>query len=136
MARCFVGVAYERQCLAYCRDVDEGVGLFVQENCCFDLIHARSLLEYLASPVLGKAFVKPKQRRLDHKCRIVRLLQPAGAARLLYRVRARDARIRVMRRTTLTSTCKNKAIEPRIVVIIIRNFGGMFSRHVQQIFAM
>ena len=53
-----------------------------------------------------------------------------------YRVRARNARIRVMRRTTLTSTCKNEAIEPRIVVIIIRNFGGMFSRHAQQIFAM
>jgi hypothetical protein len=40
-----------------------------------------------------------------------------------YRVRARDARIRVMRRTTLTSTCKNEAVEPRTIVNIVRFFG-------------
>jgi hypothetical protein len=40
----------------------------------------------------------------------------------VYRVRARNARIRAMRRTTLTSTCKNKAVEPRIIAIIIRYF--------------
>jgi hypothetical protein len=44
---------------------------------------------------------------------------------LRYRVRARDARIRVMRRTTLTSTCKNEAVEPRTIVNIVRFFGGV-----------
>jgi hypothetical protein len=42
-----------------------------------------------------------------------------------YRVRARNARIRVMRRTTLTSTCKNEAVEPRTIVIIMRFLGGV-----------
>ena len=44
---------------------------------------------------------------------------------LRYRVRARDARIRVMRRTTLTSTCKNEAVEPRTIVNIVRFLGGV-----------
>jgi hypothetical protein len=36
-----------------------------------------------------------------------------------------NARIRVMRRTTLTSTCKNEAVEPRTIVIIMRFLGGV-----------
>ena len=41
-----------------------------------------------------------------------------GEARATYPVRARNARIRVMRRTTLTSTFKNEVVEPRTIVII------------------
>ena len=37
-----------------------------------------------------------------------------------YRVRARDAQIRVMRRTTLTSTCKDEVVEPHTIAIIAR----------------
>jgi hypothetical protein len=36
-----------------------------------------------------------------------------------YRVRARNARIRAMRRTLLIATCKNKAAQQRIIAIII-----------------
>jgi hypothetical protein len=39
-----------------------------------------------------------------------------------YCVRARNARIRAMRQTTLTSTCKNEAVEPRTIAIIVRFF--------------
>ena len=45
-----------------------------------------------------------------------------------YRVRARDARIRVMRRITPTRTCKNEVVEPHTIAIITRYFGGLFYR--------
>jgi hypothetical protein len=37
----------------------------------------------------------------------------------VYRVRARNARIRAMRRTLLIATCKNKAAQQRTIAIII-----------------
>jgi hypothetical protein len=37
-----------------------------------------------------------------------------------YRVRARDARIRVMRRITPTGFYKNEVVEPRTIAIITR----------------
>ena len=48
-----------------------------------------------------------------------------------YRVRARDARIRVMRRTLLIATCKNKAAQQRIIAIIIKKFSRVFYRYRQ-----
>ena len=36
-----------------------------------------------------------------------------------YRVRARNARIRAMRRTAIMGTCKAEAVEPRTIAIII-----------------
>jgi hypothetical protein len=43
----------------------------------------------------------------------------------LYRVRARNARSRVTPDNHPNSTRKNEAIEPRIIVNIVRFFGGV-----------
>ena len=48
-----------------------------------------------------------------------------------YRVRARDARIRVMRRTLLIATCKNKAAQQRTTAIIVQYFNKVFYRYRQ-----
>ena len=48
-----------------------------------------------------------------------------------YRVRARDARIRVMRRTLLIATCKNKAAQQRTIAIITQYFSKVFCRYRQ-----
>jgi hypothetical protein len=37
-----------------------------------------------------------------------------------------------MRRTTLTSTCKNEALQPHTMAVIIGNFSGLFYRLMQQ----
>jgi hypothetical protein len=42
-----------------------------------------------------------------------------------YRVRALNARIQSMRRTTLISTCKNEAVEPRTIANIVEFLSGL-----------
>ena len=48
-----------------------------------------------------------------------------------YRVRARDARIRVMRRTLLIATCKNKTAQQRTIAIIVQYLGRVFYKYRQ-----
>ena len=53
------------------------------------------------------------------------------APSLRYRVRARDARIRVMRRTPLIATCKNEAAQQRTIAIIVQYLGRVFYKYRQ-----
>ena len=61
---------------------------------------------------------------------LARTLRTLGSC-LTYRVRARDARIRVMRRTLLIATCKNKTAQQRTIAIIIHYFSKEFYRYRQ-----
>ena len=45
---------------------------------------------------------------------------------LRYRVRARDARIRVMHANHPNSSLRNEAVEPRTIAIIARKVGGVY----------
>ena len=55
----------------------------------------------------------------------------SGGVRARYRVRARNARIRVMRRTLLIATCKNKTAQQRTIAIIVQYLGRVFYKYRQ-----